>query len=302
MQIKLSNGKKVIVGSLYRPGSLPNLTPQAQFDQFLEIYANIANSLIELKTDFYICGDTNIDLIKLQTCKFSMDYIDLLFSLGLIQIVTKPTRCKPNSATLIDHFVTNVQSDTYESRILVDYMSDHFPVFFFTKNSAKPITSKTCESRDFSDENVAKFKLALSNLSWESALESTDTQTAYNYFSDELFGLYDLYFPVRVRKFNRNFNAIEKWMSRGLLISRNTKIKLGKTAAKSPTVPNIDAFKKFRNLYNTTLRAGKKLYYEKELLANQSNLKKSWQLLKKAANIGKSSTETPSCFELLENE
>jgi len=85
-------------------------------------------------------------------------------------------------------------------------------------------------------------------------------------------------------------------MSRGLLISRNTKIKLGKTAAKSPTVPNIDAFKKFRNLYNTTLRAGKKLYYEKALLANQSNLKKSWQLLKKAANIGKSSTETPSCF------
>jgi hypothetical protein len=296
VQIKTPSGKKIVVGSLYRPGSLPNLTPQAQFDQFLEIYANISNSLIDLKLDFYICGDTNIDLIKLKTCKFSTDYVDLLFSLGLIQIITKPTRCKPTSATLIDHFVTNVHSASYESRILVDYMSDHFPIFYFTKNTQKINVFKTYESRDFSDENVTKFKTALGNLSWEATLASVETQTSYNYFSDELFGLYDLYFPLRTRKFNRNFNAIEKWMSRGLLTSRNTKIKLGKTAAKNPSLANIDAFKKFRNLYNTTLRAGKKMYFEKELLANQSNLKKSWQLLKKAANISKTSSEPPPCF------
>jgi len=296
VKIKISKTKNIVVGSLYRPGSLPNHTPQAQFDQFLEIYANVANSLLESHDDFYICGDTNIDLIKLKTNKIASDYIDLLFSLGLLQIVTKPTRCKPTSATLIDHIVTNVMSSSYESRILVDFTSDHFPLFYFIKNSTRPSPLKTCESRDFSEANVTSFKNALNNLSWESTLESTDTQTAYNHFSDELFTLYDLYFPLRIRKFNRNHNAIEKWMSRGLLISRNTKIKLGKIAAKMPSAANVEKFKKYRNLYNTTLRAGKKLYFEKELLANQSDLKKSWQLLKKAANIGKSTSEPPSCF------
>jgi hypothetical protein len=85
-------------------------------------------------------------------------------------------------------------------------------------------------------------------------------------------------------------------MSKGLLISRSKKIALGKLASRTPTAANIDIFKKFRNLYNVTLRAGKKLYYEKELKLNQSNLKKSWHLLKKAANLSSSTSDPPSCF------
>ncbi len=60
-------------------------------------------------------------------------------------------------------------------------------------------------------------------------------------------------------------------MSSALLILRNTNIKLGKIAAKNPSLVNVDAFRKFHNLYNTTLRAGKQMYFERELIANQSN-------------------------------
>ena len=42
---------------------------------------------------------------------------------------------------------------------------------------------------------------------------------------------------------------------------------------------NINKFKLFRNIYNETIRAAKKLYYEKQFSKFQSNLKKSWQLL-----------------------
>jgi hypothetical protein len=296
VKIPVSKTKHVVIGSLYRPGSLPNSSPLTQYNQFSEIYANIVNSFTDLNLDFYICGDINIDLIKLKTCKIASEYIDLLFSLGLIQIVTKPTRCTPSSATLIDHIVTNVLSPLYESSIIVDFTSDHFPIFFSINHSSKPMISKTTESRDFSNENVTKFKLALDSFSWISTLESSDTQTAYNHFSDTLFSIFDLYFPIKIRKFNRNFNAIEKWMTRGLLISRSKKIQLGKLCAKSPSPINVENFKKYRNVYNSTIRAGKKLYYEKALKDNQSNLKKSWQLLKKAANISNKTSDPPSCF------
>jgi hypothetical protein len=44
-------------------------------------------------------------------------------------------------------------------------------------------------------------------------------------------------------------------------------------------------FKIYRNLYNKTLRAGKKLYYEKELGKNISNLKKTWDIIKSSLNL-----------------
>ena len=85
-------------------------------------------------------------------------------------------------------------------------------------------------------------------------------------------------------------------MTRGLLISRTTKITLGKMASKNPSPANMDKFKKYRNLYNSTIKAGKKIYFARELKANQLNLKKTWQLLKQAAKIVKSNSESPNCF------
>ena len=67
----------------------------------------------------------------------------------------------------------------------------------------------------------------------------------------------------------RNPSNIKKQKKHlGLLISR----------AKS-VGENINKFKLFRNIYNETIRAAKKLYYEKQFSKFQSNLKKSWQLL-----------------------
>jgi hypothetical protein len=40
--------------------------------------------------------------------------------------------------------------------------------------------------------------------------------------------LYEAYFPVVTTKFNRNLHSIEKWFSKGLLISRANKNKLSK--------------------------------------------------------------------------
>ncbi len=58
------------------------------------------------------------------------DYVDLLFSLGLLQIITRPTRCSANSATLIDHAILNPKSAACESAIITSKISDHFPIIY----------------------------------------------------------------------------------------------------------------------------------------------------------------------------
>jgi hypothetical protein len=80
-----------------------NLSSTEQFNQFCEILTNINFELQQHNSDMYLMGDFNLDVLKYQSCNLSKTYIDLLFLLGLLQVITKPTRCKPNSASLIDH-------------------------------------------------------------------------------------------------------------------------------------------------------------------------------------------------------
>jgi hypothetical protein len=84
---------------------------------------------------------------------------------------------------------------------------------------------------------------------------------------------------LNIVKMNRKRHAIENWMSKGLLISRLNKLKLYKKFVNHPSPFNKNIFTTFRHLYNKTVKAAKKLFFEKQFNKFQSNLKKSWQLL-----------------------
>ncbi len=75
-------------------------------------------------------SDFNLDALHYNTNNNVTDYINLLFSYGLLQIITKPTRVTLNSATLIDHLITNSNSNSFETVILTSKLSDHFPIVF----------------------------------------------------------------------------------------------------------------------------------------------------------------------------
>jgi len=41
-------------------------------------------------------------------------------------------------------------------------------------------------------------------------------------------------------------------------------------------------FKRFKNLYNKLLRLSKQMYFENKLTDNQSNIKKTWEIIREA--------------------
>lgn len=72
-----------------------------------------------------IPGDVAIDLFKLDKPN-TRKYNKLLQSLNLKQMVTKTTRTTKSSATLIDHFITNLpKSVTYTDVLPCPLVSDH---------------------------------------------------------------------------------------------------------------------------------------------------------------------------------
>jgi hypothetical protein len=211
----------------------------------------------------YILGDLNLDVLQNDSSRQVSDYLNLLFSYGLLKVVTRPTRCTSHSASIIDHVLTDSAHSIYETAIITTKISDHFPIVFFLQPKKPKLKPKTVVSRNFSKQNMEKFKNSLQNMRWGFVLEEEDPQVAYNLFSDTFFNLYNLQFPLREVKFNINQHNVEPWMSKGLLTSRYKKLDLASQAARNPSLYTLAQFKTYRNLYNKTLRAGKKLYLEK---------------------------------------
>jgi len=58
-------------------------------------------------------------------------YLDTLLENSFLPLINLTTRIAVFSATLLDHIVTNIADDTYDSGIILSDISEHFPVFIF---------------------------------------------------------------------------------------------------------------------------------------------------------------------------
>ncbi len=94
------------------------------WNYFLIFKSNISASNINVS----ILGDLNINILKYNWLNMATEYIDLLFSFGCLQVITRPTRCNPTCATLIDHVISNSICANISSFIFTSLISDHFPI------------------------------------------------------------------------------------------------------------------------------------------------------------------------------
>ncbi len=108
---------------------------------------------------------------------------------------------------------------------------------------------KTIVSRDFSQQNLARFKIELGLANWENVFVQSDVDTAYDAFWNSYLEIYNRTFELKRRRFNKNINKRQNFMTRGLLVSRNTKKTLHKSSISSPSAENIAKYKNFKTTY-----------------------------------------------------
>ena len=107
VEILTKNGKKIIIGSMYRP-------PNTDISQFS---TNIANIIRQAKMakgksplELVIGMDHNIDLLKGSHHNPTQKFIDDLLDIDLFPTITRPTHITNHSATLIDNIYISDQS------------------------------------------------------------------------------------------------------------------------------------------------------------------------------------------------
>ncbi len=300
IEIDVSSTQKIIIGSVYRPAANhPTLTSLEQFNQFIDILANILNNFSDKHTTVYLFGDFNLDVLRYNISKQSSEYINLLFALGYLQLIIKPTRCTHNSASLIDHIVTNSRSELFQTVILTTKISDHFPIILHLSLYPKKNDKLKINYRDFSEENLLRFRTAIKSINWNNLENFETTQDKYDYFLDIFTTIFNINFPLLTKNISKSSQPLNQWMSKGLLISRSHKIELCKASIKYPYEPYLSNYKTYWNLYAKLIPQSKKLYFQSQLIKHQMDAKKTWIILRKAIN--NKSKKTNSIQQIISN-
>jgi hypothetical protein len=91
-----------------------------------------------------------------------------------IPLINKPTRLTSHSATLIDNIFTNCPSQNTVNGIILNDMSDHLPIFAFFSSELVPHKKEAKSYRDYSEQNLIKFRTSLSLVDWTSVVVGHD--------------------------------------------------------------------------------------------------------------------------------
>ena len=136
-------------------------------------------------------------------------------------------------------------------------------------------------------------------MNWQDVTQLNEVNESLNIFLTHFDTGFELCFPLKTVKFNKNFHPKNRFMTSGLIISRSTKLSLYKQYLLNSSEVNQQKYKLYRNIYNRVLKLSKKLYYETNFNIHKKNPKKTWQLLNEMIgrkqsndNISKIKTQT----------
>ena len=128
----------------------------------------------------YICGDFNIDLLKVIDLKFNKEYCHDILSAGYIPTITLPTRLSASSSLIDNIFTTNVSTDI-SACILNVHISDHQPVILFSNDKVPLSRTKYIIIATNSDKAKTKFCLTFQNKQVLEKLDNNNDDPNHNY-------------------------------------------------------------------------------------------------------------------------
>ena len=127
----VTNKKNIVIGCIYRH-------PNSDRTLFYDTLKKQLETLNSKGKEVLLLGDVNIDFLKYNKDAQTSRYLDMLFDLGFMPVITKVTRVTDHSSSLIDHIYTNTPEKVIKSGICLADISDR---------SEERRVGKECRSR-----------------------------------------------------------------------------------------------------------------------------------------------------------
>ena len=243
---------------------------------------NTLEEVVDKKRTSFVLGDLNIDMNKDSFSNSEASATERLHdfcrSTTMYPLIRNPTRVTEKSATTIDHIITNDTRNIVSGVMTVD-VADHLCPFVIIKNNTKgPQAPKVKTTRNLKPANVAKLKEGLSKVDWETELKDLDCHQQAEAFGKIVLREMDIHCPEKTRKINKNADALEPWMTRGLLQSRVTKNILYNKWIKSRDLRDFHHYKDFKKVYDQLRKQCHKEHCLELYEQNVKDARKMWRI------------------------
>ena len=277
--------KRVMIGCIYRP-------PNFNSSTFLEYLHKTLDKVDHHNKFVVLAGDFNYNLLNKAHNNDILSFCNLLDSYEFISTISKPTRIVQGSSTLLDKIFVNNHNFFQSSGIIIDDLSDHFPVFNLFR--FKCIPSSNNERKTIFNMNK------LNDLSefLVNKLFNFQSLTDPNEACEKLIGAY----MEGMEKYSKSFvpcrrkSPIKPWISPGILCSVNHKNKLYRRYIRTRNAHNESKYKQYRNILTKVMREAKRLYFAKAFEESKKDTKATWKHLKEALEVTSSTHNLPSSF------
>ena len=151
-EISNKNSKNVICGSIYRH-------PSYDTSDFLNYLGYVLSKISAENKEVYICGDFNIDLLKLSPKENFQSFYNLLCSHGFLPLIIHPSRIVENQIpSLIDNIFSNNIYDEICSGNIFLTLSEHLSQFASIKRHKLDIKNIKIYQRDYSKFSSPPFR------------------------------------------------------------------------------------------------------------------------------------------------
>ena len=272
LEVKLGSSNivpKIIIGEIYRP---PNYS-STNFLDYLEL------TLDKIEKENKICllsGDFNYNLLDIVNDKKALSFYNLMSSYGCFPTISLATRIQNGKKSLLDNIFVNDLTVVHDSGIVIDDLSDHFPIFVNLDIEQSNVQER--KQRIVFDEK----KVDDLNNYLIQRLNNFQLITDPNVACNELIGAYvdGIKLFSKTIKYSRRQTPLKPWITPGILCSINRKTKLYKNFVQKKTSESEKKYKEYRNTLTHILRDAKRLYYRSLFHKNKNNGKKTWNILK----------------------
>ena len=295
------SSKPIIVGGVY-------FHPHSSHKAFQDKIEQLMEKINATKQTFYVLGDFNINyLSNLQTV---VDYKHSLESLGVINLITCPTRFMVNQTpSLLDHIYCNKPSAGINSGTIAYDISDHNIVFTYSQANNLKINHKphlpSVFKRNFSNFNEENFLLMLESelLKLQKYCSPVlDIQIKFSNFVDSFVKCLDVHAPMQKLSRKQTKFYFKPWLTKD--IQKHIKIKndLYKISSKhSHSETYYNKYKEYNKFLNKLKDQSKQNYYKSKFDKHQRDIKHTWKTINSIIRKQKPSSTVQSVASPLEN-
>ena len=190
--MKLDRGRRLVVGSLYRP---PRHTVAALQDDFADLETQLQRVLIDFPgTPLVICGDLNCDWLKDRSDPACRRLYEFLTDHSLNQLVTSPTF---TSGSLLDVCIVNKLDIVRSLRVSYCDFSPHSLISVHLSVPKPRVKPTIITARSFKNLDLAAFNYDLCHIDWGEVFIAPTVGDQWTAFTTRFLPIVDIHAPMR---------------------------------------------------------------------------------------------------------